>query len=129
MGSALHPFREESLGFSAAVNADSSGGSSIGAKADSGSISVSHAPTARSHSFFIAISLVSSARWIAIRHSEERGLAMTLNKDQFRRQMDFCAVMNVLSALRNTGVISEEDFMKAQNLMAEKYRPIIRLIS
>jgi len=54
---------------------------------------------------------------------------MTLSDSQFARQKKYCAIIDALSSMMKAGVISEDDFEKAQALMIEKYRPLIRYIS
>ncbi len=54
---------------------------------------------------------------------------MILSDSQFARQKKYCAIIDALSSMMKAGVISEDDFEKAQALMIEKYRPLIRYIS
>ena len=62
-------------------------------------------------------------------HSRKRGLTVILSDSQFARQKNYCAIIDALLNMMKLGVISEEDFEKAQALMIEKYRPLIRYIS
>ena len=52
-----------------------------------------------------------------------------LSDSQFDRQKNYCAIIDALLCLVKTGSINQDDFEKAQALMMEKYKPLIRLIS
>lgn len=54
---------------------------------------------------------------------------MQLNEKQFETQLGYLTSLSVFENFRNTGVITQSEFIKAKAIIEKKYRPIIAVIS
>ncbi len=52
-----------------------------------------------------------------------------MNNNQFERQINYSISLEILFSLKESNLISVEEFKEAETLLNEKYKPIISIVS
>lgn len=59
------------------------------------------------------------------RHGSGKGAAVRMTAEQFEREKKYQAAVAVARSMLKKGVIDEQDFLRIEEKMREKFRPVL----